>query len=77
MTCGLVHTSYSLPEWQAVKLTFFAPCSASLHYNRSLTLWSAFFTFASLKSLNAYIIILHYKISFAKFPKLRAPIISD
>ena len=26
MTCGLVHDSYSLPEWQAVKLTFFAPC---------------------------------------------------
>ena len=26
MTCSLVHTSYSLPEWQAVKLTFFAPC---------------------------------------------------
>ena len=25
MTCGLVHVSYSLPEWQAVKLTFFAP----------------------------------------------------
>ena len=25
MTCGLVHTSYSLPEWQAVKLTFFTP----------------------------------------------------
>ena len=23
-TCGLVHASYSLPEWQAVKLTFFA-----------------------------------------------------
>ena len=22
MTCGLVHASYSLPEWQAVKLTF-------------------------------------------------------
>ena len=30
MTCGLVHASYSLPEWQAVKLTFFAPC----HYNK-------------------------------------------
>ena len=74
MTCGLVHTSYSLPEWQAVKMTFFAPCSASLHYNRSLTLWSAFFTSASLKLLNAYIIVLYYKISFAKFPKLRAPI---
>ena len=25
MTRGLVHASYSLPEWQAVKLTFFAP----------------------------------------------------
>ena len=24
MTCGLVHAIYSLPEWQAVKLTFFA-----------------------------------------------------
>ena len=23
MTCGLVHASYSLPKWQAVKLTFF------------------------------------------------------
>ena len=27
MTCGLVHASYSLPEWQAVKLTFFALCA--------------------------------------------------
>ena len=27
MTCGLVPASYSLPEWQAVKLTFFAPCT--------------------------------------------------
>ena len=26
MTWGLVHASYSLPEWQAVELTFFAPC---------------------------------------------------
>ena len=26
MTCGLVYANYSLPEWQAVKLTFFAPC---------------------------------------------------
>ena len=30
MTCGLVHTSYSLPEWQAVKLTFFAPYRYSI-----------------------------------------------
>ena len=26
MTFGLVHAGYSFPEWQAVKLTFFAPC---------------------------------------------------
>ena len=26
MTCGLVHASYRLPEWQAVNLTFVAPC---------------------------------------------------
>ena len=25
VTRGLVHASYSLPEWQSVKLTFFAP----------------------------------------------------
>ena len=25
MTCELVHASCSLPKWQAVKLTFFAP----------------------------------------------------
>ena len=31
MTCGLVHASYSLPEWQAVKLTFFAPCMMITH----------------------------------------------
>ena len=27
MTFRLVHASYSLPEWQAVKLTLFAPCT--------------------------------------------------
>ena len=26
MTFELVHANYSLPEWQAVKLTFFPPC---------------------------------------------------
>ena len=31
MTCGLVHTSYSLPKWQAVKLTFFAPCNCKMN----------------------------------------------
>ena len=27
MTFGLVYASLSLPEWQAVKITFFAPCN--------------------------------------------------
>ena len=27
MTFGLVNASFSLPEWQAVKMTLFAPCS--------------------------------------------------
>ena len=26
MNFGLVNAGHSLPEWQAVKLTFFAPC---------------------------------------------------
>ena len=26
MMFGLVNVSFSLPEWQAVRLTFFAPC---------------------------------------------------
>ena len=33
MTCGLVHTSYSLPEWQSLKLTFFAPCQGYFQCN--------------------------------------------
>ena len=32
MTCGLVHASCCLPEWQAVKLTFFAPC-CNMNFN--------------------------------------------
>ena len=26
MKSGLVNASFSLPEWQAVKISFFAPC---------------------------------------------------
>ena len=29
MTSGLVNASFSLPEWQAVKMIFFAPCKVS------------------------------------------------
>ena len=26
MTFGIVNASFSLPDWQAVKMIFFAPC---------------------------------------------------
>ena len=32
---GLVHTSNNLPEWQAVKPTFFAPCALILFFHLS------------------------------------------
>ena len=34
MTFGLVNSTFSLPEWQVVKLIFFAPCF-SLYHNHS------------------------------------------
>ena len=39
MMFGLVNVSFSLPEWQAVKMTFFAPCN--MH---SLILYPCFFS---------------------------------
>ena len=38
MTCGLVHAIYSLPEWQAVKLIFFAPCTYPMSRGLSIFL---------------------------------------
>ena len=35
MTPGLVNVSISLPEWQAVKLIFFAPCLTNVQGNES------------------------------------------
>ena len=38
MTSGLVNASFSLPEWQAVKMIFFAPCKkARIDYEPSGT----------------------------------------
>ena len=31
MMSGLVNASFSLPEWQAVKITFFAPCQTYMY----------------------------------------------
>ena len=30
MTFGLVYANFSLPEWQALQMTFFAPCLRSV-----------------------------------------------
>ena len=38
-TLGLVHISNNLPEWQAVKPTFFAPCLAVVLTNYCIYLW--------------------------------------
>ena len=43
MTCGLVHTSYSLPEGKAVKLALFAACMDSI-YLPSLSVFCHGFT---------------------------------
>ena len=32
MTLRPVHSRYSLPEWQALNLTFFAPCLKKKHF---------------------------------------------
>ena len=42
MTSGLVNVSFSLPEWQAVKMTFFAPWVLPLSHNNNLTLFECF-----------------------------------
>ena len=34
VTFGLVHASYSLPEWQAVKLTFFTPWGLYFNFSK-------------------------------------------
>ena len=37
MTFGLVNSSFSLPEWQAVKMIFFAPCVCiACHYQNGI-----------------------------------------
>ena len=38
MTCELEHAIYSLPEWQTVKLIFFAPCTYPMSRGLSIFL---------------------------------------
>ena len=46
-----VHTNYSLPEWQAVKLTFFAPCIWSVFFGEG---WGCLFIASRGADLSIY-----------------------
>ena len=37
MTFGLLHSSYDLPEWRAVKVTFFVPCKGYENLSKPVT----------------------------------------
>ena len=62
MTCGLEHANDSLPAWQAVKLTFFAPChrlspSLFLPFLHYLRAWHR------LRRRVKYFLLLHLTLS--------------
>ena len=42
MTSELVNASFSLPEWQAVKMIFFAPCAGGHNLNNYQLFLSSF-----------------------------------
>ena len=37
MTFALLHSSYDLPEWQVVKVTFFVPCKGYENLSKPVT----------------------------------------
>ena len=57
MTCRLVHASYSLPEWQAVKLTFFAA------WQCTQTLMEAHF----INNKKATCLLIHWMCNYVAF----------
>ena len=59
MTLGLVHANYSLLEWQAVELTFFAPCKIAFItcVNRLISIYSFSYLATRLGGINQR----HYK----------------
>ena len=54
MTCGLVHASYSLSEWQALKLTFFAPCKLYVSNYHSVSFHLLHFKLVSCNDAASY-----------------------
>ena len=76
MTSGLVNASFSLPEWQAVKISFFAPC---LSNTVTLLLWPLFFagyTFPYIKPLLMWSLVNMANGHILKSRKMEFPIIS-
>ena len=54
MMFGLVNVSFSLPEWQAVKMTFFAPCySHHHHFNHTVIIFMLSYSSSSSLSLSS------------------------
>ena len=41
MTSGLLNASFSLPEWQAIKMVLFAPCQGTLSLLTFFQIWLA------------------------------------
>ena len=41
MTSGLLNASFSLPEWQAIKMILFAPCQGTLSLLTIFQIWLA------------------------------------
>ena len=73
MTSGLVNASFSLPEWQAVKMIFFAPCKVTVMYGCGENL--KFFqqcrtsevrgnSFISINPEKIFSIVYHHSVSF-------------
>ena len=76
MKSGLVSASFSLPEWQAVRMSFFAPC---LSNTVTSLLWPLFFvgyTFPYIKPLLMWSPVNMANDHILKSPKMESPIIS-
>ena len=63
MTSGLVDASFSLPEWQAVKMIFFAPCSPFRNIGKPQVAFviAALFVFLSWVKEQDLVVVIIYK----------------
>ena len=87
MTCELVHSSYSWPEWQAVKLSLHPVCSTSLSFpilfspssNKVCSISFQSILFSVLKDLSTvfFFQLLTWTSQGKSTPLKRTPPISD